>query len=79
MISLGSDVFQRIEQFSRRSKCVENGAKLRNGQQLTGNGDGENVSQVMDSREVQLLLRDESGSGGLIEKLLAVGWSTSDW
>jgi len=78
MIRCGSQVFQTIKQFCSSSECSPNGAKLRNSQQPTGNSNGENVSQVMYSRKVELVWRDESGSGGLIEKFLAVVWSTSD-
>ncbi|MCI96043.1 hypothetical protein A2U01_0117342, partial [Trifolium medium] len=42
MRSVGSHAFQRIKQFSSRSKCSANSAKLGNRQQLTGNGNGEN-------------------------------------
>lgn len=75
MISRG--VLQIVEQFPRGSECAANGAKLRDSQQLAGNGDGENLRQVVDSEEVGRA-RDESGGGGLIEKPLALLWGPAD-
>lgn len=71
-------MFQGMEQFPSSSECTANFAKLRDGEQVTGNGEGENVCQVVDAGKVDVLLRDESGSGGLIEKFLTLVWSTAD-
>lgn len=44
---------------------------------MTGSGDAENLRQVVDAGEVEGL-GEESGGGGLIEKLLALGGSAAD-